>query len=99
HGDDRFGERGDTEDGVARQGGVVDEGRRANGVDVHVVATGHEGDEPREATGGDMGCHRVVQAGQALPRQLPGGGLVRAHASTPGSYHVVGTSGQARTHR
>jgi len=39
HGGDGLGERGDPEDGVARQGGVIDEGRRADGVDVHIVAT------------------------------------------------------------
>ena len=37
-GGDGLGERGDPKDGVAPQGRVVGEGRRADGVDVHIIA-------------------------------------------------------------
>ena len=64
-GGDRLCERGDPEDGVARERGVCGEGRRADGVDVHVLAPGQERDQSRQESVGDMGRHRVVQAVQA----------------------------------
>ena len=61
-----------------REGRTVAKGRRADGLDMDVVAARHEHDEPRRAPGRDVGGHRIVQAGQGVSRERTAG--CRCHA-------------------
>ena len=79
-----LGERGDPEDGVAGQRGVVVQRRCADGVDVHVVAAGHEEDQTRDVAGCNLRCQLVVHTVQSLLRQRVGGDLVVGQGFTPG---------------
>ena len=70
---DRLGERRDAEDGRPIEGRPVGERRGADGVDVGVVAPGHERDETRHLAGREVRGHDVVHVSQSCRRQPAGG--------------------------
>ena len=86
-GGDRFGERCDPEDRVARERPGVGERGRADRVDVDIVAAGHQGDEPGHVTGFHVARHRLVQPVPA------GRGDVGGRRAVPAPCHADGDAG------
>ena len=70
---------------ASRASGVSSAHRRcADGVDVYIVAAGHEGDQTRDVAGCNLRCQLVVHTVQSLLRQRVGRDLVVGQGFTPG---------------
>jgi hypothetical protein len=69
---DRFGQRGDTEDGVAAHRCVAAECEPADRIDMHLAAAVDQGHEARHMAALDMAGHDLVHVAAPRAGQFPG---------------------------